>query len=144
MVNIIKIKNKFNISVYIFFLFFLIIFAKFSTIEASANTYKIADLEISKPYDKNFNKEEIIDIAFEKAFQELILKITTIEKNQIKKLSSLKNIYSLVESFSIVDEKFVDNKYISIFEVEFNKKNYLIICKIKTFFHQYLKIKIYF
>ena len=85
-------------------------------------------MEISKPYDKNFNKEEIIDIAFEKAFQQLILKITTIEKNQIKKLSSLKNIYSLVESFSIVDEKFVDNKYISIFEVEFNKKklfNYL-------------------
>ena len=127
-VNIFKIKNKFNISVYIFFLFFLIIFAKFSTIEASANTYKIADLEISKPYDKNFNKEEIIDIAFEKAFQQLILKITTIEKNQIKKLSSLKNIYSLIESFSIIDEKFVDNKYISIFEVEFNKKklfNYL-------------------
>ena len=127
-INIFKIKNKFNISVYIFFLFFLIIFAKFSTIEANANTYKIADLEISKPYDKNFNKEEIIDIAFEKAFQQLILKITTIEKNQIKKLSSLKNIYSLVESFSIVDEKFVDNKYISIFEVEFNKKklfNYL-------------------
>ena len=85
-------------------------------------------MEISKPYDKNFNKEEIIDIAFEKAFQQLILKITTIEKNQIKKLSSLKNIYSLVESFSIVDEKFVDNKYISRFEVEFNKKklfNYL-------------------
>jgi len=127
-VNIFKIKNKFNISVYIFFLFFLIIFAKFSTIEAIANTYKIVDLEISKPYDKNFNKEEIIDIAFEKAFQQLILKITTIEKNQIKKLSSLKNIYSLVESFSIVDEKFVDNKYISRFEVEFNKKklfNYL-------------------
>ena len=127
-VNIFKIKNKFNISVYIFFLFFLIIFAKFSTIEASANTYKITDLEISKPYDKNFNKEEIIDIAFEKAFQQLILRITTIEKNQIKKLSSLKNIYSLIESFSIIDEKFVDNKYISIFEVEFNKKklfNYL-------------------
>ena len=122
MVNIIKIKNKFNISVYIFFLFFLIIFAKFSTIEASANTYKIADLEISKPYDKNFNKEEIINIAFEKAFHQLILRITTIEKNQIQKLSSLKNIYSLVESFSIVDEKFIDNKYISTFEVEFNKK----------------------
>ena len=127
-VNIFKIKNKFNILVYIFFLFFLINFAKFSTIEASANTYKIADLEISKPYDKNFNKEEIIDIAFEQAFEQLILRITTIEKNQIKKLSSLKNIYSLIESFSIIDEKFVDNKYISIFEVEFNKKklfNYL-------------------
>ena len=133
-VNIFKIKNKFNISVYIFFLFFLIIFAKFSTIEASANTYKIADLEISKPYDKNFNKEKIIDIAFEKAFQQLILRITTIEKNQIKKLSNLKNIYSLVESFSIVDEKFVDNKYISIFEVEFNKKKLLNYLQNKNIF----------
>jgi len=127
-VNIIKIKNKFSISVYIFFLFFLIIFAKFSTIEVSANTYKIADLKISKPYDKNFNKEEIIDIAFEKAFEQLILRITTIDKSRVKRLSKLKNIYSLIESFSIVDEKFIDNKYISVFEVEFNKKklfNYL-------------------
>ena len=127
-INIIKIKNKFNIPFYIIFLFFLIIFAKFSTIEANANTYKIADLKISKPYDKNFKKEEIIDIAFEKAFEQLILRITTIKKNEIKKLSNLKNIYSLIESFSIVDEKFIDNKYISIFEVEFNKKkifNYL-------------------
>ena len=127
-VHIFKIKNKYNISFYIFFLFFFIIFAKFSTIEANANTYKITDLEISKPYDKNFNKEEIIDIAFEKAFEQLILRITTIKKNEIKQLTSLKNIYSLIESFSIVDEKFIDNKYISIFEVEFNKKklfNYL-------------------
>ena len=126
--NIIKIKNKFNFLVYIFFLFFLIIFAKFSTVEANANTYKIANLEISKPYDKNFNKEEIINIAFKKAFEQLILRITTIKKNEIKKISKLKNIYSLIESFSIVDEKFIDNKYISKFEVEFNKKklfNYL-------------------
>jgi len=126
--NIIKIKNKSNISVYIFFLFFLIIFTKFSTINVNANTYKITDLEISKPYDNNFNKEAVIDTAFEKAFEQLILKITTIEKSEVKKLSNLKKIYGLIESFSIVDEKFIDNKYISIFEVEFNKKqlfNYL-------------------
>ena len=109
-------------------MFFLIIFAKFSTIHVNANTYKIAELEISKPYDKNFNKEEIIDIAFTKAFEQLILRITTVEKNEIQNLSNLKNIYSLIESFSIVDEKFINNKYISKFEVEFNKKklfNYL-------------------
>ena len=126
--NIIKIKNKSNISVYIFFLFFLIIFTKFSTINVNANTYKITDLEISKPYDNNFNKEFVIDAAFLKAFEQLILKITTIEKSEIKRLSNLKKIYGLIESFSIVDEKFIDNKYISIFEVEFNKKqlfNYL-------------------
>ena len=128
MVNIIKIKNKFNISVYIFFLFFLIIFAKFSTISVNANTYKITDLEISEPYDNNFNKDVVIDTAFKKAFERIILKITTIKKNEIGNLNNLKTIYSLIESFSIIDEKFIDNKYISNFEVEFNKKqlfNYL-------------------
>ena len=95
---------------------------------ANANTYKIVDLEISKPYDNNFNKEVVIDEAFEKAFEQIILKITTLESDDIINLKNLKTIYSLVESFSIVDEKFIDNKYISKFEVEFNKRqlfNYL-------------------
>ena len=57
MVFTFKKKIKINISTYILFLFFLIIFTKFSTISVKANTYKIEDLEISKPYDNNFNKE---------------------------------------------------------------------------------------
>ncbi len=128
MLKIFKIKYKFNILIYILFLFFLIIFIKFSTNSANANTYKIVNLEISKPYDNNFNKEVVIDMAFVKAFEQLILKITTIKKNEINSLINLKNIYGLIESFSIVDERFIDNKYISNFEVEFNKKqvfNYL-------------------
>ena len=110
------------------FLFFIIIFTKFSTSIANANTYKISDLEISKPYDNNFNKDTVIDEAFEKAFEQIILKITTLDKNNISRLRNLKTIYSLIESFSIIDEKFIDNKYISKFEVEFNKRqlfNYL-------------------
>ena len=100
----------------------MIIFAKFSTIIAKANTYKITDLEITQPYDNNFNKDVVIDKAFKKAFERIILKITTLKENEIEYLTNLKTIYSLVESFSIVDEKFIDNKYISNFEVEFNKK----------------------
>ena len=100
----------------------MIIFAKFSTITAKANTYKITDLEISQPYDNNFNKDVVIDKAFLKAFERIILKITTLKENEIKYITNLKTIYSLVESFSIIDEKFIDNKYISNFEVEFNKK----------------------
>ena len=84
MLKIFKIKYKFNILIYILFLFFLIIFIKFSTNSANANTYKIVNLEISKPYDNNFNKESVIDIAFKKAFEQLILKITTIQKNEIE------------------------------------------------------------
>ena len=122
MFNIFKKKYKFNISFYIFFLFFIIFFIKFSTVKVNANTYKVIDLEISKIYDNNFDKEKVIDIAFKKAFEELILRITTLNREDVNKLTSLKTIYSLVESFSIVDEKFIDNKYVSKFEVEFSKK----------------------
>ena len=122
MPNNLKKKYKFDISFYILFLFFLIFFIKFSTINANANTYKVTDLEISKTYDNNFNKDAVIDMAFKKAFEELILRITTTNGEEIKKITNLKTIYSLIESFSIIDEKFIDNKYVSKFEVEFSKK----------------------
>ncbi len=122
MINIFKKKSKFNISFYILFLFFIIFFIKFSTVKASTNTFKVIDLEISKNYDNDFNKEEVIDIAFKKAFEELILRITTSNGEQLKKSTSLKTIYGLIESFSIIDERFIDNKYVSKFEVEFSKK----------------------
>ena len=127
------------------FLFFLIFFIKFSTINANANTYKIVDLEISKNYDNNFNKEKVIDIAFKKAFEELILKITTLKwRTNKKNLTNLKTIYSLIESFSIVDEKFIDNKYISKFEVEFSKKELFKYLEKKNIFPSIPKEKIYF
>ena len=122
MLNSFKKKTKYNLTIYILFLFFLIFFTKFSTTVVFANTYKIEDLQIAESYDNNFNKENVINTAFEKAFELLLLKITSIEEEEINKLINLKNIYGLVESFSIVDEKFIDNKYISNFDVEFNKK----------------------
>ena len=128
MLNTIKKKNKFRFSIYILFLFFLIFFNKFSTTSANANAYKITDLEISEPYNNNFNKEKVIDLAFKKAFEQILLKTTVLKEHDLKKLINIKVIYGLIESFSIVDEKFIDNKYISNFEVEFNKKllfNYL-------------------
>ena len=122
MFNNYKIKYKFNISFYIFFIFFLIIFIKFSTSIANAKTYKVEDLEISKTYDNDFNKEVVIDMAFKKAFEQIILRITTTNGEKLAKSTNLKTIYSLIESFSIVDEKFIDNKYVSKFEVDFSKK----------------------
>ena len=122
MLNYFKKKYKFNNTFYILFLFFILFFIKFSTIYANANTYKVVDLEISKTYDNNFNKDAVIDMAFKKAFEEIILRITTKNREQISELTNLKTIYSLIESFSIVDEKFIDKKYVSKFEVEFSKK----------------------
>ena len=91
MINFFKNKYKLINSIYIFFLFILIFFIKFSTIGVLANSFKIVDLEISKPYDKKFNKEKVIDTAFEKAFQELILRITTLKIEEVDKLTNLKS-----------------------------------------------------
>ncbi len=115
-------KYKFNIWFYILFLFFIIIFIKFSTTNVKANNYKVVNLEVSKIYNNDFNKEMVIDMAFKKAFEELILKITTLNRENVSNLTNIKTIYGLIESFSIVDEKFIDNKYVSKFEVEFSKK----------------------
>ncbi len=126
------------------FLFFIIFFIKFSTISAKANSFKIVELEISKTYNNNFNKEFVIDSAFKNAFEELMLRITTLKNNEINKLINLKTIYSLVESFSIVDEKFIDNKYVSKFEVEFDKKQVFKYLEDKNIFPSVPKKKNYY
>ena len=76
---------------YIFFLYFVLFFIKFSTLYVYGNIYKIIDLEISEPYELNFNKQNIIDSAFQLAFKELIAKITIFEDN--KKFQDLKQEY---------------------------------------------------
>ena len=141
MFNTFKKKYKLDIWLYILFLFFLIFFIKFSTTNVNANTYKVLDLEISKTYDNDFNKEAVIDIAFKKAFEELILKITTVDGEKVSKQTNIKTIYSLIESFSIVDEKFIDNKYVSIFEVEFSKRELFKYLEKKKYFSIYSKRK---
>ncbi len=115
-------KKKNYLRFYISFLFFLIFFIKFSTTAVAANTYKIVDIEISKPYELNFNKEKLIDIAFKTAFEKLMLKINVSYNIKRTQYINLNIIKSLIDSFSIIDEKFIDNKYIAKFEVDFDKK----------------------
>ena len=59
---------------YIYFLIYVVIFIKFSTSIVNAETYKITKIELSKPYELNFNKQIVIENAFENAFKELIKK----------------------------------------------------------------------
>ena len=54
---------------YIFFLFLFVFFIKFSTTYLYANNYKIQNLEISAPYEVDFDKQNIIDRAFVLAFK---------------------------------------------------------------------------
>ncbi len=106
----------------IIILFLFIFFIKFSTDNIYANDYKVENLEISEPYEINFNKKNIIDRAFVLSFKELITKITISDENFNLYKTDLKVIKSLVDSFSIIDEKFIDNKYFAKFNVNFNKK----------------------
>ena len=127
-----KLKKYFNL--YIYFIFLVIFFLEFSTAKVFSNTYKIENLKVSETYDLEFNKINIIDKAFKNAFDELIAKITiSIDKKKIKD-TKLDTIKGLVDSFTIVNEKFIDSKYYASFDVNFDKKGILNFLERKNIF----------
>ena len=128
-------KKLFKIFLYNFFVLFFIYLFLFSTNETYANTYKIENIEISNEYNTNFNKDDVIDEAFINAYNILINKITISKEHKSLKKQNLKLIKSFVESFSIVNEKFENNKYFGTFEINFNKKKILSFLRKKNVFH---------
>ena len=120
-----KKSNKLNKLYIIFFPLVLFIIIFFSTTPSQAKSFKIANLEISEEFGLNFNKENVVDKGFKKAFDELTSMITTSgDKEKIKNIP-LSTIKSLIESFTMSEEKFVNNEYKTKFDVSFNKKNTL-------------------
>merc|ERR1711991_132503 len=82
----------------------------------------------------NFNKNEIIDKGFLKAFNELIFSIVQ-SKDQIKlKNTSINQIKGMIETFSIKEEKFIDEIYYITIDVSFNKKNIFDLLESKNIF----------
>ena len=72
-----KINNK-NIHskfLYIFFIFLSLILFFFSTANLSAKAFNINNIEISKPFEINFDKNEVINDGFKRAFFDLISSI---------------------------------------------------------------------
>ena len=67
-IKIIILKKLYN-----FFWILALINIFFSTGKSHAKTFSINDIEISTPFEINFNKNEIIDEGFVEAFNELIL-----------------------------------------------------------------------
>ena len=129
-------KNKLsNLNkLYIFFFSIVLIINIISISTSSASTFKIKDLEISEPFDVNFNKEKVINKAFKEAFIELISIITTSsDQNKIKK-TSIAEVKSLIDSFTMNKERFVNNSYLVNFDVNFNKKNTLNFFEKKNIF----------
>ncbi len=135
------IKNKINIYLYFFFLLFILVFIKFSTTIVFADNYTVKNIKIKEQYDINFNKDEVIKKGFKKGFKTLIFRIVeSKDKNLFKNVPSNK-INSLIDNFSITNEKFVDNNYEVDFEVKFDLRLQInIISKIFLLLY-FIKIK---
>ena len=120
--------------VYIFFISFVLFIIIFSTTYLYANTFKVSDIEISSPFSLNFNKNRVIDKGFQKSFSNLLTMITTSgDKNKIKN-TPIKEIKTMVDSFTISAERFVNNEYFATLETTFNKKNILKFLERKNIF----------
>ena len=110
---------------YNFFLFLALINIFFSTEKSFAKAFDINDIKISAPFEINFDKNEVIDEGFVEAFNELILSIVQ-SKDQTKlKNTSINQIKGMIETFSIKEEKFIDEIYYLTLNVSFNKKKYI-------------------
>ncbi len=119
---------------YIFFFFLALINIFFSTEKSHAKTFSINDIEISTPFEINFNKNEIINEGFVEAFNELIFSILQ-SKDQLKlKNTSINQIKGMIETFSIKEEKFIDEIYYLTLDVSFNKKNIFDLLESKNIF----------
>ena len=111
------------------------------TTSVECKIFKISDIEISEPFNVNFNKEKVINKGFLKAFKELTSSIITTKDKPKIKSTKLNEIKFLIESFEINNESFLEKQYIANFNVNFNKKKTLNFFKKKNIFPSLKKNK---
>ena len=122
-----QIINKFYklLNVYIYFILFPLLIVFFSTTYLNANSFRVSDIEISSPFELNFKKSTVIDEGFQTSFSNLLSMITTSgDKKKIKDIS-IKELKSMIDSFTISDEKFINNEYFAKLETTFDKRKIL-------------------
>jgi hypothetical protein len=131
-----KFKFKYLLfkKIYIYFCVLALLNIFFSTENINAKTFNIKDIEISTPFEINFDKNQIIDKGFRKAFNNLILSIVqTKDQKKLNKIS-LGLIKEMIETFSIKEEKFVNEIYYLSLNVSFNKKKVFNLLENKNIF----------
>ncbi len=119
---VIKYKNIHPKILYIFFTSLSLAIFFFSTAKVEAKAFDIKNIEISEPFEMSFNKKKVIDKGFKKAFSELFLLITNSSDQKKIDKTKLNEIKSMVDSFSIKEEKFVNEVYYVSLDVSFNRK----------------------
>ena len=141
---------KFNIKLfnykrlYIHFCFLALLNIFFSTENIQAKTFSVNDIEISTPFEINFDKNKIIDEGFAQAFNRLALSILQTQDQKKFSKTPLVLIKSMIETFSIQEEKFINEVYYLSLNVSFNKKKILNLMEKKIFFHHFRLKKKYF
>ena len=128
----IKQFNYRRLYIHFFFLALLNIF--FSTENIEAKTFSVNDIEISTPFEINFDKNKIIEEGFSQAFDRLILSIVqTKDQKKIQNIP-LSTIKGMIETFSINEEKFIDEIYYLSLNVNFSKKKIFNLLEDKNIF----------
>ena len=130
---------------YIFFIVLALNIFFFSTTNINAKAFLIDEIQISEKLENNFNKDALINSGFKIAFKELIS--TLVKSNDINRTSdiTLNKIKSMIEIFSIKEEKFIDKTYYLNLGVSFNKKKIFRYLETKNIFpSQIIKKKFLF
>jgi len=113
------------LNVYIYFILFSLLIVFFSTTYSNANAFKVSDIEISSPFELNFEKNSVIDKGFQTSFSDLLSMITTSgDRKKIRNIS-IKELKGMINSFTISDEQFINNVYFANLETTFDKKKIL-------------------
>jgi len=119
-------KNSFKIRhskvLYIFFIFLSLNIFFFSTVKTEAKSFEINDIDITRPFEINFNKNEVIDEGFRKAYNQLLsLILNSSDQKKINRIK-LNELKGMIETFTIKEEKFIDEIYYVNLGVSFSKK----------------------
>ena len=120
--------------VYIFFSSFVLFIIIFSTTYLHANTFKVSNVQISSPFVLNFEKNTVIDNGFKTSFFNLLTMITTSGDRDKVKNTPIKEIKNMIDSFTISEEKFINNEYFANLETFFDKKKVLRFIERKNIF----------
>ena len=133
-VNNKKIHSKI---LYNFFLLLASIIFFFSTTKVLGKAFNVDDIEISRPFEINFDKNDVIDDGFRKAFFHLIsIILNSTDQKKINKIK-LNEIKGMIESFSIKEEKFINEIYHLSIGVAFNKKKSFQVFRDRKYFSIY-------
>ena len=106
----------------------------FSTGNVQGKTLSVNDIEIATPFEINFDKNKIIDSGFIEAFDRLILSIVQTKDQKKFNNPSLNLIKGLIETFSINEEKFINEIYYLSLNVTFNKRKIFNLLEGKNIF----------